>query len=332
VILAKALRDLGVDVHTTGHDSFVPDEAFDLIHVHHVGRAAYVMAVSDTRCPFIFTGHDGQMLCGYERSLIRRSAFNFVVGRSDAVVALTEHEAGFMRKLGHRNVAVIPNGIPPGYADAPLTHDRDGMIFVGQLIPLKGVDVLLRAMTLMRHRETPLTLAYHNAQLEAELQGLAQELGLKSRVRFAGPRSPDQLVDLYARSKLLVLPSHAESLPSVITEALLAGTPVVASRVGGIPDQLGKFGRLVEPGDAGALARALDMQLDLPPDLPTRQAMRDYATARFGPAAMATRHAALYEAVAAARRNGRRGRDPFSAALRVAIATYWARPRPLERD
>jgi glycosyltransferase involved in cell wall biosynthesis len=327
-VLASGLAERGIDLVTVGHGEFVPDDAFDVIHVHHIGRAAYLMAVSDTRAPFVFTGHDGQMLCGFERSRVRREAFRFVLERSDAAVALSTDEARFLRQLGQSHVTVIPNGIATTYADATLHAERHGILYVGQLVALKGVDVLLRAVSLMtRHVEVPVVLAYQNAQLEQPLQALAEELGIVSRVRFAGPQAPDQLIHLYASAQLLVLPSHAESLPSVVTEALQAGTPVVATRVGGIPDQLQEFGTLVDPGDAAALARALEGALDRPPDEARRKAMREYARARFGTAAMAERHAALYRAVAAAGRRWKgRGREPLAAPLRVAIGIYWARP------
>lgn len=327
-VLASGLAARGYDVEAVGHDAFAPGDAYDVIHVHHVGRAAYLMAVSATRAPFVFTGHDGQMLCGYEGNPVRREAFRFVLQRSDVAVALSEEEARFLRGLGHPQVVVIPNGIATSYADVDLHGERRGLLYVGQLLPLKGVDVLVRALPLMRHAAAPLTLAYHNAHLEPELRALVAQLGLAHRVSFAGPRSPAQVARMYAASECVVLPSHAEALPSVITEALLAGTPVVASRVGGIPDQLQGFGRLVEPGDAAALAAALDAALDDPPDAARRQAMRDYAAARFGVAAMAARHAEVYErAAAAGPRPGVRGREPLATALRIAIAAYWRRPR-----
>ena len=213
-VLASALAGRGVEVDTVGHGEFVPSAAFDVIHVHHLGRAAYLMAATDVCAPFVFTGHDGQMLCGYERSRLRREAFRFVLDRSDAAVALGDEEAGFLRDLGHPRVATIPNGVPALFGEAPLDLERRGLLYVGQLVPLKGVDVLLRALELLRrHGDEPLTLAYHNAQLEPELRELARTLGLGDRVRFAGAHSPEQLVQRYARARLVVLPSHAEALP-----------------------------------------------------------------------------------------------------------------------
>ncbi len=332
-ILARGLAERGIEVATVGHDRFQPSDEFDVIHVHHIGRAAYLMACSETRAAFVFTGHDGRMLCGYQRNPIRRSAFRFVVDRSDAAVALSGAEADYyLRRLGHPRVEVIPNGIAACFGQVPLDGERRGLLFVGQLIPLKGVDVLLRALPMMRrHREVELTLAYHGAELEPELRALASELGIAGRVRFAGAQSPEQLAELYARAQLVVLPSHAEALPSVITEALHAGTLVVASRVGGIPGQLNGFGSLVPPGDPAALARGIEDALERPPDLARRHKMRDYAIAEFGTATMAARHAALYQAVAeGGRRDIGRGRERLAPALRGAIAAYWRSPLSLK--
>src|SRR5208283_956875 len=91
------------------------------------------------------------------------------------------------------------------------------------------------------------------------------------------------------------LPSFAEALPSVITEAMLCGLPIVATEVGGIPDQVGPHGYLVRPGDAAGLAAAIDRALG---DIAVRGAPRAeisrYASQRFSVAAMVEAHLALY--------------------------------------
>jgi glycosyltransferase involved in cell wall biosynthesis len=332
-VLAAGLARLGLVVDTVGHDAFVPSDRWDVIHVHHLGRAAYLMAASRTRARFVFTGHEGAQLCGFERSRVRCEAHRFVLDQSDTAVALSSEEATALARLGHPWVEVVPNGVAPIFERAPLDRPRRGLLYVGQLLPLKGVDVLLRALaTMRRHRDEPLTLAYHTSALEPELRALAAELGVAGRVHFAGPQGPEELVALYSGARALVLPSLAEALPSVISEALLAGTPVVASRVGGIPEQLGGHGTLVPPGNVASLAEALEAALDHPPDAERRQAMRAYAAGRFGAGAMAAGHAALYARVAAAPRRprGLLG-GALRPALRAAIAVYWGPPSAGER-
>jgi glycosyltransferase involved in cell wall biosynthesis len=331
--LADGLRARGHGVDTFGHDRFVPSEAYDVVHVHHVGRAAYLMATTPTRTPFVFTGHDAKMLCGFERNPLRRAAFREVAHRCDVAVALSHAEAGFIQGFARASrVEVIPNGIPAAAYETPDLDGppvRSGIVFAGQLIPMKGVDTLLRAVKLLDGR-THLTIAYHNAQLEPELKALAHDLGIAARVRFAGPQTPEQLAALYRASEAFVLPSRAESLPSVITEALLAGTPVVATTIGGVREQVGAFGALVPPGDPGALAAAIRKLLDHPPTPADRRAMRRHARTTFDPGAMVDAHLRLYESLAERPTARHRGRI-LDAALRAAIWAYWGVGKPVRR-
>src|SRR6185437_4899661 len=91
-----------------------------------------------------------------------------------------------------------------------------------------------------------------------ELTQLVLQLGLEGRVMFLGPKSPNELKDLYQTADVFVLPSSGEALPSVVSEAMLCGTPVVASNVGGVREQLGEFGVTVPPGNVDRLALAVE--------------------------------------------------------------------------
>ena len=89
-----------------------------------------------------------------------------------------------------------------------------------------------------------------------EVRARVRQLGLESRVEFRGPLSPEELVDEYRRASVFVLPSGQETSPMAISEAMAAGVPVVATRVGGVPSLVeeGRTGSIVEPGDVAALA------------------------------------------------------------------------------
>jgi glycosyltransferase involved in cell wall biosynthesis len=145
------------------------------------------------------------------------------------------------------------------------------LVFAGELLPVKQADRLIRSVAqLSAARDTePVALALAGAGPEEDrLRALAHELGLDDAVVFAGQRPHAEMPAWLAAADLLVLPSESEGLPLVIPEALAAGTPVVASRVGGIPECLedGVTGVLVPPhGDAelahgirAALARSWD--------------------------------------------------------------------------
>ena len=170
-------------------------------------------------------------------------------------------------------VAVVYNGV-----DAALFHpspreaararlglvDSDPvLLFVGNLVPVKGLDVLVEACTILAADGVRFACyLIGQGPLEGWLEARIARRGLGGRFRLLGPRSHDQLPDWFRAADLFVLPSRSEGVPNVLLEATACGTPFVASRVGGIPEiaHLGT-GRLVPPEDAPALARAIRDQL-----------------------------------------------------------------------
>jgi hypothetical protein len=114
---------------------------------------------------------------------------------------------------------------------------------------------------------------------------------------------------------------------------LLCGKPVVASAVGGIPDQVGTFGRLVAPGRVGELAAALDEVLrDLPRYRALAGDMRRYAEAHFSVDAMVRAHLALYKDLLSSGNGIRtRGKDWLDMLVRWAVGMYWSRKKRAPR-
>jgi glycosyltransferase involved in cell wall biosynthesis len=152
-------------------------------------------------------------------------------------------------------VRVLPNATEIG--PEPAYDGREGLVFVGRLVPQKGVDILLDALRAM---PTPPPLrVLGDGPLREELQRRAHGLP----VTFEG-RVP--LADVKARvsgARLLVAPSRTEGFPNAVLEAMERGVPVVASRVGALGDivQDGTSGFLVAPGDAAALASRIQEAL-----------------------------------------------------------------------
>jgi glycosyltransferase involved in cell wall biosynthesis len=336
-VLLDGFRKAGVQVHAVGHAAFQPSDDYDIIHVHHFGRAALKSASTHGRARVVFTGHNGLIPTGWERSRLRRYAFQYVVDRAEAYIALSQAEARYYAGVTNADkIHIIPNGIPADVfrAAGPIQKradkERDDVLYVGQLIDWKGVHVLLEAMQRLRkERDVHLRLVYHNAQLEAELRRQASELGIAKDVEFVGIRGPGELAEEYQRADLLVLPSFADCLPSVITEAFLCGIPVVAGGVCGVPEQIGPYGLTVPPGDSVALAGAMETILA---DRPRWQGMaaelRAYAEQRFKPEAMVASHLALYRDMIGGRTVPPRRRaawvDPV---VRLAVEVYWRRGR-----
>ena len=94
-VLLDGLRKAGVEVHAVGHAGFQPSDDYDIVHVHHFGRAAVKMASSRSRARAVFTGHNGLIPTGWERSWLRRYAFQYVVDNVEAYVALSHAEARY---------------------------------------------------------------------------------------------------------------------------------------------------------------------------------------------------------------------------------------------
>jgi glycosyltransferase involved in cell wall biosynthesis len=140
--------------------------------------------------------------------------------------------------------------------------------FVGRVAPEKGIEVVFKAMALLR-REHGLTVSLQvvgtgEPGLIAELESLAGKLGITDRVHWLGRQDADGLRTLLSGVHVLVVPSTwEEPAPLVIVEGALAGVPLVASRVGGIPDMVrdGEEALLFPPGDEAALCEALRRSL-----------------------------------------------------------------------
>ncbi|MBI2760369.1 MAG: glycosyltransferase [Chloroflexi bacterium] len=172
-----------------------------------------------------------------------------VIATADAVVAASEHERGLLERLYDADpdrIEVIPCGVDVGTfrpLDRGVCRGRLGLddgpvlLFVGRLEPLKGVDLLVQTLPLLP-LETTLLIAGGDeraAEYVTELQTLARRLGVADQIRFAGSVQPDELPVYYSAADVCAVPSFYESFGLVALESMACGTPVVASRVGGLP-------------------------------------------------------------------------------------------------
>lgn len=171
--------------------------------------------------------------------------------------------SGFMKSrlvangIPAEKIRVEPPEIPVGAAGAAAAAPDGGvdLLFVGQLIRGKGVQLLLRAMARMETKRTLDVVGAGN--LGGALRALAERLGLAGRVRFRGFQA-DPLAWMRAASCVVVPSFWQEPYGLVAAEAVALGRPVVAFAIGGLPEACGGRAVLVPPGDVAALARALD--------------------------------------------------------------------------
>jgi len=237
--------------------------AFDVVHAHFGLPDGYVGTLIAKRLslPLAITLHGSD----FNRQLARPGIgrwFGHRITTADAVIAVSEAIAAGMRAR-YPEAASRVHHLANGYNSAEITphlsRTRRHFLFVGSLIALKNPDVLLRAFASVADLTALNLIFVGDGPLRPALEALAADLGIADRVRFEGQR-PHAALDAYlADAAALVLPSSSEGMPMVVNEALASGTPVVASRLPGIEQQVRSeaFGILVPPGDEAALADAL---------------------------------------------------------------------------
>lgn len=284
---------------------------YDVVHTHTskagvLGRVAARLA----RVPLLVHTPHGHVYHGYGGKL-RSRLFVWVervLGRwTDVLVALTESERRehLAEKVGRAEQwCVIPSGVeieryrkPTALRRSDLgVPDRSFVVgCVARLVPVKGIEDAITATAQLVDRTPPVHLVLvGDGPQRAACQKLAGQLGLQERVHFLGLRR--DVPDLLPLFDLLVLPSRNEGMGRVLVEAQAAGVPVVATRVGGVPDLVseGETGRLVPPGDPAALAAAIR---SLAGDRATVARMRNAARARVAESLSAEAMVASLEAV-----------------------------------
>jgi glycosyltransferase involved in cell wall biosynthesis len=198
--------------------------------------------------------------------------------RADAVVAVSQDLANRVIELGAdpSRVRVIRDGVdkarfrPGPAADSRawlgIEADMPVVLSVGNLVPVKGQDLLIEACSRLMSAGFRFTCyLIGNGPLRDPLEKLAAERKLGDRFRMIGAIPQDALADWYRSANVFALPSHSEGIPNVLLEAAACGVPFVASRVGGIPEieAIGPS-MLVPPSDPDALAIAIRTFLEKP--------------------------------------------------------------------
>ena len=172
-----------------------------------------------------------------------RRWIRWAASKADASIAVSAALKNRLLELGveSENVHVLCNGVdlerfvpkPRSEAKAKLGVDSCALLSVGNLIELKGHDLVIRAMSQL---PDCVLLIVGEGELRESLEGLAVSLGVGHRIKFLGAVPQSELVDIYNASEILVLASSREGMPNVVLEAMACDTPVVATEVGGVPE------------------------------------------------------------------------------------------------
>ncbi|GBE55062.1 MAG TPA: glycosyltransferase family 4 protein [Euryarchaeota archaeon] len=226
---------------------------FDVVHAHYAFPQGFLgfLLSRVLGIPLVLTLH-GSDINVLGRSRLGKPLVSFVLRHSDYICAVSEHLKREAVKLGaDENKVEVVYGAPGTESLKDRKPEKGEILFVGSSVRQKGLDVLLDAFKIVRKR-------IPWAKLSVVGGGMKEEVA--SGVSFLGFR--EKLDEFYSRAEVVVIPSREEGLSLVALEAMALGIPVVASRVGGLPEILEGRAILVEKENPSALAEAIIKLLD----------------------------------------------------------------------
>ncbi len=211
----------------------------DVVHGHGAKGGLYSRFSTRTN---VYTPHGGSLHFNWHQmqGALFLATEKLLAARTNGYVFVCQFEKReFESKIGKMKMpaAVIYNGLQEAdFKIIPPNFEAGDFLFVGEMRKLKGVDVLLRALALLKSEGSDMSAIFVGDGPElSEFQKLADELGLAEKTQFVG-RLPFQ--SALALGKTIVLPSRAESFPYVVLESIAAGRILIASDVGGIGEIL----------------------------------------------------------------------------------------------
>ena len=306
--LERTMRPWRIAAQIRGLGRVLRERAIDLVHAHQThDHWLAAMATGGNAARVVRTVH-------HRRAVHRGPAARWLVGRTDALMAVSEGIAERLRAAGAppARVAVVPGAVDAerftpradgrpvraelGLGEAPVVG------CVARMVPGRGHDVLLQAMASLHERLPSARLVLvGRGEHRPTLEALVRQLGLGSTVVFAGYRGPDLPEVLAALDCAVLLGAGSEESCRAVLEAMAVGRPVVAAPVGAVPEIVvdGETGWLVE-ATPGAVASRLETAL-VERERARRmgEAGRRRVEAQFTPAHRAARVEAIYGQVLA---------------------------------
>lgn len=230
-----------------------------IIHAHFASEPALFVALARFVFPFRFvlTLHGDDVEGAPHRSRFGRWLFQFAARRADVVTACSQYlleQAQRLEPTLANKSQPTPNGL--ALSTLPPTIEGAHWLCVARLMPKKGVDVLLHALHLIS--DPPLVWLVGDGPEKPHLAQLLRTLQIESFVQLRGALSRSETMELMAQCALVIVPSRQEPFGLVALEAMAFGKPVVASRVGGLPEVLAEAEAvLIPPDNPAALAEGL---------------------------------------------------------------------------
>ncbi|GAB1366389.1 glycosyltransferase family 4 protein [Candidatus Cloacimonadaceae bacterium] len=275
---------------------------YDLIHANFAspdGIAATILSKVH-KIPLVITEHQADLAAFLKIGYLRKE-MTLAYKQANKVICVSEHTAGIIHSVAPRlkNICVIPNGVDfTRFILHPKAAQPCKLIYIGYLIPHKGVQVLIEALSLLKNQNFRLQLSIVGAGTYLdELKKLCNKLNLEKDVAFLGEKTAEQVALLLSEHDVMVHPSFMESFGIVLVEALASGIPVVSTFNGGAESIIdAETGILVKPRDSLALAEGIKT-LILNWDHYNPERIRALAEARFAIHGVAEQTIQVYRSV-----------------------------------
>jgi glycosyltransferase involved in cell wall biosynthesis len=220
------------------------------------GLAALRYKKKNIQIPFLLTLQEGDSFAYiYRRAFFVWPWFKQIFTYADRVQTISTYLADWARKMNvHCDINVVPNGVsfPDNQIVETKKTNKKIILSVSRLVEKNGLEYVIKAMSYLP--DDYILKIIGNGKLGERLQNMANELGLGDRVEFAGEIANTELPKYYAQATVFCRPSLSEGLGIAFLEAMHQNVPVIATRVGGIPDFLqngvtGWFCNLKDPAD-----------------------------------------------------------------------------------
>jgi len=251
---------------------------FNLMHAHFLENGFIGARLKNLyEKPLVVTAHGGDVYDLPFRDHWYNSLARFVLTEADQVITVCKFNAEKLLSLGvsSNKLHVIPNGyderlfkpIPAAKAREKLglPQNKKILLSVGNLVDVKGHAYLIGTISLvLRKRKDVLLIIVGSGPLKELLQSMVKKYRLEDHVMLAGGRRHEEIPIWMNASDIFILPSLQEGFPTVIPEAMACGKPVVATKVGGVPEAIysDELGILVPPKDSESLSWAILEVLD----------------------------------------------------------------------
>jgi glycosyltransferase involved in cell wall biosynthesis len=286
----------------------------DVVHLNTSGQLAFVrdglmaLILALFGVPFVYHLRFGRVPDMIEGRTLEWRVAKFPLGRAAAVIALDPATEEALRTSGvSRRVVRVPNPTSDDFFVEGETETRreDVVLFVGWVIPAKGVSELLEAWNSIDRQGWTLEIA---GPVDDDYMRTLRQRGIPSDVKILGSLDNKAVLERMRSVKVFVLPSHTEGFPNAVLEAMASGAAIVSTSVGAIPDMLrGGAGVIVPPKQTSELAAAIAAFIDDPARARNvGQRALDSARSRFALSAVFPQYVELWNSTSGAKVRGRR--------------------------